>query len=95
MILGYSIEEGDLKCNMLDELRLTECGRFSNIYDLNILNSEFKIKNRKLDIGCTYDGFSIVSPLFKQFCIDEKYPGLEFLPLPNAPISIGLRFITY
>lgn len=85
MILGYSIEETDLKCNMLEGMQLTACAKYSNIYDLNIVNPNFKIKNKKGNVGCTYDGFSIVSELFKQFCEKEKYNGLEFYSLPSTP----------
>ncbi len=85
MILGYSIEETDLKCNMLDGMQLTACAKYSNIYDLNIVNPNFKIKSKKYNAGCTYDGFTIVSELFKQFCETEKYTGLEFFILPSLP----------
>ena len=85
MILGYSIDEADLKCNMLEGLQLEECAKYSNIYDLNLIDSNFKMKNKKYNVACTYDGFTIVSEKFKQFCEQEGYTGLEFIILPNAP----------
>lgn len=45
------------------------------------------------DIGCTYDGFQIVSDRFKQFCEEQKYSGLEFLALPNSPGFYVLRVL--
>ena len=68
---------------MFEELKLPECARYSNIYDLNLIDINFKMKNNK-NISCTYDGFIIVSEKFKQFCKNEKYLGLEFIILPKA-----------
>ena len=85
MILGYTLIEPDLKCDMLADLQLDACARYSNIYDLNIIDPNFKVKGKKYNISGTYDGFTIVSELFKKFCETEKYKGLEFLSLPNLP----------
>jgi hypothetical protein len=82
MILGYVLDLPDIKTNMLENLELGDCAKYSNIYDLNVLNPSFKMKNHKYAISSTYDGFNIVSDTFKQFCESEKYKGLEFVPLP-------------
>lgn len=83
MILGYVLTLPDIKSDMLESLDLNSCAKFSNIYDLNILNPVFKTKVFKHAISSTYDGFVIVSEIFKQFCESGKYNGLEFVPLYN------------
>jgi len=84
MILGYALSIPDIKSNMLEDLTLDECARYSNIYDLNIFDPNFKVRSKKYNISGTYDGFAIVSELFKQFCEKERYSGLEFCSLPSA-----------
>lgn len=84
MILGYTIIEPDEGQNMFDNIELGECAKYSNIYDLNIIDPEFKVKRKKYNISSTYDGFTIVSEKFKQFCASEKYSGLIFISLPKA-----------
>ena len=91
MLLGYAIDEQDLKRNMFDNLILDDCARYSNIYDLNILNPEFKIRSHKYAIACTYDGFVIVSEKFKKFCEFEKYSGLDFISLPNEATTYWFK----
>ena len=84
MILGYVVTVPDVECDMLENLQLEECAKYSNIYDLNLIDSKFKMKGKKYNVACTYDGFIIVSEKFKQFCEREGYAGLEFIVLPNA-----------
>ena len=83
MVLGYVIDVPDIKRDMLERSKLPECAKYSNIYDLNLIDSDFKIRSNKNICG-TYDGFIIVSEKFQQFCESEKYFGLEFITLPNA-----------
>ncbi|HET7114935.1 MAG TPA: hypothetical protein VFI29_00490 [Hanamia sp.] len=84
MVLGYVIDVPDIKRDMLQSLKLEECAKYSNIYDLNQIDANFKLKSIRYNISSTYDGFVIVSAKFKQFCEIEKYAGLDFILLPNA-----------
>jgi hypothetical protein len=47
------------------------------------LNPNFKLNKKTYDISYTYDSYLIVSDRFKQFCVDNKYPGVSFFPIPN------------
>jgi hypothetical protein len=85
MILGYVISVPDIKTTMFANVKLAECARFSNIYDLNLFDVNFRMRNKTYGISSTYDGFVIVSEKFKRFCETESYLGLEFINLPNAP----------
>lgn len=85
MVLGYVIDVPDIKRDMLAGLKLAECAKYSNIYDLNQIDANFRVKSIRYNISGTYDGFVIVSAKFKQFCESEKYTGLNFILLPNAP----------
>ncbi len=49
------------------------------------INPNFKPSKKKSCLRCTYDGFMFVSEVFRQFCIDNQYPHLEFIPYPKAP----------
>ncbi|ANI90691.1 hypothetical protein A9P82_08520 [Arachidicoccus ginsenosidimutans] len=70
---------------MLDDVVLNQCSKYSNIYELNAINPTYSNKKRKVNVSCTYDGFTIVSDVFKAFCEAEEYSGLEFITLPNSP----------
>jgi len=85
MLLGYTISEPDNGCYMFTDFPLTECARYSNIYSLNVVNPNFVVPKKKLNITCTYDGFTIVNEKFKQFCEAAQYQGLEFVALPKSP----------
>lgn len=85
MILGYAIDMPNMDCEMLEDLELEECAKYSNIYDLNIIDPDIKMLGKKYNISSTYDGFEIVSEKFMAFCEKEGYGGLEFIALPNAP----------
>ena len=56
-----------------------------HIYDLNIVNPNFKVPKKAKNISSTYEGYTIVSEKFKTFCEAEKYEGLEFVILPSSP----------
>lgn len=109
MLLGYNLIIYDNKFSMYRNLKLDQCERYKNIYEINKIDPSIKIKTRKY-ISCTYDNFTIVSKKFKKFCEGEKYEGLEFVLLPNSQgfywfkiyntLEIdtedkGIRFINY
>ena len=82
MILGYSLSVPDNDHYMLENIVLSPCAKYKNVYDLNIIDPNFIIRKPVPNISYTYDGFLIVSGLFKKFCEDEKYIGIEFIKLP-------------
>ena len=82
-LLGYTLCGSNNGYNMFKNITLDECSKYSNIYAINRIDPAFKFKKRK-NYSTTYDGFTIVSERFKQFCIDEKYTGLEFIKLPSS-----------
>ncbi len=85
MLLGYTIIDPDMNAYMLSDIELNACAKYSNIYDLNIVNPNFKVPKRAKNISTTYEGYTIVSEKFKTFCEVEKYEGLEFVTLPSSP----------
>ncbi len=85
MLLGYTIIYPDTDAFMLSEVKLDECAKYSNVYDLNIIDPNFKVPKRAKNISATYDGYTIVSEKFKAFCETGGYTGVEFLSLPGAP----------
>jgi hypothetical protein len=109
MLLGYDFYFYDNKKRMFKNIKLDRCAAYSDIYTINQINPFLKKKTKK-HLSTTYDGFKIVSEIFKSFCENENYPGLEFVPLPKSPgfywfkahniieydsQSYGLRFINY
>ena len=84
-MLGYALIVPDIDMEMLENIALNDCAKYSNIYELNVVDSEFKIVGKKRNISSTYDGFKIVSQKFKAFCENQKYTGLEFIELPQEP----------
>lgn len=84
MIIGYCVIVPDIGCDMLSDLELSPCSRYSNIYDINIIDKNFKISKRKNNIMSTYDGYKIVSEKFKLFCETQAYTGLSFVPIPYS-----------
>ncbi|QTE23355.1 hypothetical protein [Polaribacter cellanae] len=47
------------------------------------INPQYKLKKKQYDLSHTYDGYTIVSERFKQFCLKNNFKGLVFSPLPN------------
>lgn len=65
--IGYVLSPPDNGNYMFYKLEIDECTRYSNIYDINKINPEFRISRKKLNITETYDGYKIVSEKFKLF----------------------------
>lgn len=111
MILGYVLSPPDNEEYMFYDLEISQCTKYSNIYDINLVNPEFKISKKKLKLNITetYDGYKIVSERFKLFCETEGYKNLEFVNLPISGfywfkvynvvnydcVERGTRFINY
>jgi hypothetical protein len=82
MLLGYCISVPDNDHYMYENMKLPDCARYMDVYSINMYDPNFKFKKRKVNISETWDGFIIVSEIFKRFCEKEKYAGLEFISLP-------------
>jgi hypothetical protein len=50
-----------------------------------------KIKRRRLDISCTYDGVTVVSEAFKAAYDDATLTGLRYVPLPDDPSFFAIQ----
>ena len=59
-----------------------KCGRK---IDPAYIDPCFKLSKRRLDIGSTYDGYTIVSEKFKAFCESRNVKDVEFVVLPSQP----------
>jgi hypothetical protein len=66
-----------------DVRRCPECGELLNKW--NEVLKGLKIKRRRLDISCTYDGVDVVSARFKQVYESNALTGLRFIPLLDDP----------
>ena len=60
-----------------EEVMLGICPECGNKIE-DIPNLSAKIKRRRGNLFCTYDGFHLVSQRFKDFCEKRGYPDLEF-----------------
>lgn len=85
-----------------------KCGRKT---DANYVSPTFKLGKKRMDVGSTYDGYTIVSERFRQFCADLDIADVDFVSLPSEPrhywfrvqktlkvdthASQGLRFLNY
>ena len=92
MIIGYEITGYDNdsymtgSCKELFDLPfLPKCDKCGYRTDYRYTNKEFQIKRKTLDFSSTYDGVTIVSLKFKEFCIRYNYRNLEFIDLPKSP----------
>ncbi len=82
MIIGYDFYGPDNDSYMHDNYR--KCFSCGARLDYNI-NPNFKLKIKKYDISYTYDGYLIVSKMFKNVCIENNIEGIEFIDLPGEP----------
>jgi len=92
MVLGHVIFSFDNKYSMYRNLKLNECDRYSDIYTINKIDPEIKIKTKK-HISCTYDNFTIASDQFKAFCV---FTGLKYIKCLNwIEMAIELDLVAY
>lgn len=64
------------------------CGRKT---DPEYINPSFRAKRRNWDMSSTYDGYRIVSRRFRDFCIQNGWPGMSFVSLPADADFLVLR----
>lgn len=53
--------------------------------------SNLSITRKRLDIGSTYDGITIVTARFRDACHRGGLSGIEYRPLPNEPGLFAIR----
>lgn len=84
-VLGYSISGPDNDSYMnADQYEVNICYCLDFVKNRQLhLNPNFKLTKKTYDISYTYDSYLIVSERFMQFCIDNKYDGVSFFPIPN------------
>ncbi|MFV0445924.1 MAG: hypothetical protein ACK5Q5_20285, partial [Planctomycetaceae bacterium] len=63
--------------------RCSQCGELIDKWNDSL--DSLVIRKRKLDIGCTYDGITVVSCRFKSVCDTGYLLGLTFRQLPDDP----------
>lgn len=63
--------------------RCTLCGNILDKWTTPL--DGFRVANRSLDCGRTYDGVCVVSQRFRDVCIQNKILGLVFTTLPDDP----------
>lgn len=92
MIVGYEISGYDNNSYMTgsaDQLFdlpfLPRCGQCGYRTDYRYTNKDFILKRQTLDFSSTYDGITIVSLPFKEFCERSGCDHLEFVALPKTP----------
>jgi hypothetical protein len=63
------------------QLGLLNCCSLCNVPLARNVNPDFRLSKREYDISATYDGYFIVSNVFKEFCISNGFEGLNFYNL--------------
>ncbi|MBX3434362.1 MAG: hypothetical protein KF847_13650 [Pirellulales bacterium] len=80
----------DMSGNSRPGLRRCEsCGELLDKWNESLAG--LVVKKRKLDIGCTYDGVTVVSERFKAAYDAAGLSGLTFRQLPNDPTFYAIR----
>ena len=77
-------------CGSCDKLfpELTDipkCPKCGYRTDYRYTNKDFKLKRKTMDFSSTYDGVTIVSQRFKDFCVRNGYDNLVFILLSKVP----------
>jgi hypothetical protein len=102
MIIGYEICGYDNDSHMtgnwnkfLPEIKsiIPKCDSCGYRLDYKFINPHFKLNRKTLDFSSTYDGVTIVSLKFKEFCNRYGYDNLEFTILPSTPNFYGFAVI--
>ena len=70
-------------CSSADEVHenmegLHVCSKCGYRTDFFYINRKFRVSRRVYDLSCTYDGYTIVSRKFKEFCDRKEYKYIEF-----------------
>lgn len=102
MNIGYSISGPDndsFMCSSTDVVHenmhgLSVCPECGYRDDFFYINRKFRVKRRVYDFSSTYDGYSIISRKFKEFCERRKYQNIVFAEFENDPDFFALIPLT-
>ena len=61
------------------------CSKCGRKIDHEYIDPKFRLRKKSMDISSTYDGYTIVSEKFKNFCENHSINGIEFIVLPSQP----------
>jgi hypothetical protein len=85
-IVGYKIGGQDNDTYMFrDDSSLQKCDGCGYRLDFYATNRQYCLKKSGSDISATYDGQTIVSQIFKEFCEQNKFKGVKFVAFENDP----------
>lgn len=70
------------------ETLCVKCGRK---LDPGWIRADFRVSNRRRDITCTYDGYTLVSERFRSAWLEWNFPGAKFIELPRDPRFFALE----
>jgi len=93
ILIGYWIsgyDNNSYMCGSCEKLfpeltdipKCTQCG-YRLDYRYN--NKDFRLRRKTLDFSSTYDGVTIVSQRFKDFCVRNGYDNIAFIALSQTP----------
>src|SRR6266446_13227 len=85
-IVGYKIGGQDNDTHMFrDDSSLRKCEGCGYRLDFSATNPQYCLNKCSDDISATYDGQTIVSRAFKDFCERNEYQGIKFAVFENDP----------
>lgn len=85
-LIGYSIMRHDSEVRMFrDDSDLPKCPKCGRRRDPFAHNPNFRLRRRRFHIYGTYDGQAVVSRALREFCLERRYGGLEFLAFDEDP----------
>lgn len=93
MIIGYIISGYDNdswmtgSCDKLfhEAGNVPKCKKCAYRTHYRYTNPNFRLKRKTMDFSSTYDGITIVSLKFKEFCLRCGYDNLRFVELSKSP----------
>lgn len=68
-----------------DDASLAKCPQCGYRLEFQLTNPGYVLKKSNRDLSATYEGQLIVSSAFRNHCLSESYPGLEFIDFKNDP----------
>ena len=83
---NYSYMTGSCDKLFPEIKHVPKCNKCGFRTDFRFSNLKFKLKRKTLDFSSTYDGVTIVSLKFKEFCHRYGYKNLKFIELPKSPM---------
>lgn len=85
-VVGYTLDGQDNDSYMFrDNSLLSRCEGCGYRLELSPTNPNYVLKNCSEDISATYDGQTIASKAFKDFCERNEYRGINFGVFDNDP----------